>query len=188
MAKATGPYSASFKYTPAVLDDFQKVYRQKQQLSTPVRILFFVLGCTGVVFFGYSLYTSGLNIAYIGYLVICTILILISLQKGRNRNDDSLDRIVRFYNGKKADITINEEGVEMHIEGQTNYSKTPFKKVHGLFKTDNCYYIVVGSKGYYIFPKHAVDTDDLPSFEKYLEGKCKNRFITYDLNTENTKQ
>ena len=171
-------FNAAFTYTDAVLSDFEAVYRQKKEVSPAMRIVLGVLGAVGVIYFGYMLYREGLQLARVGYALICSVLLVVALSGGGKRPDESTAKYRKYYQDKQATFKIDENGVEMHLEGQKNYARSKFKEIYGLYDTDTCFYFVIKGKAYYILPKDSVGNAD--ELKKYMEKKCGKRFLHYD--------
>lgn len=176
-----GPFHASFVYTDAVLSDFEALYRQKKEISPSMRVVLGVLGAAGAVYFGYMLYREGLQFTRVGYVLVCSILLVVALSGGGKRPDESTAKYRKYYQDKKAEFTIDENGVEMHLEGQKNYARSKFKEIYGLFDTDLCFYFVIKGKAYYILPRDSVADAGPDALKKYMERKCAKHFLHYDV-------
>ena len=111
-----------------------------------------------------------------------TQLLVLAFANGRKRPDETTAKYRRYYHGKKATFTIDDEGVQMHLEGQKNYARSKFKEIYGLFDTDMCFYFVIKGKAYYILPKASVEDPGPNELKKYMEKKCGKRFLHYDTN------
>ena len=173
--QAGGLFHAAFTYTDAVLSDFEALYRQKKEISPAMRI---VLGAAGAIYFSYMLYRDGISFAGVGYVLICSVLLVLALSRGGKRPDDSTAKYRKYYQGKQATFNIDENGVEMHLEGQKNYARSKFKEIYGLSDTDMCFYFVIKGKAYYILPRDSVG--DAEALKKYMEKKCGKKFVHYD--------
>ena len=176
--QAGGLFHAAFTYTDAVLSDFEALYRQKKEISPAMRIVLGVLGAAGAIYFGYMLYRDGISFAGVGYVLICSVLLVLALSRGGKRPDDSTAKYRKYYQGKQATFNIDENGVEMHLEGQKNYARSKFKEIYGLSDTDMCFYFVIKGKAYYILPRDSVE--DAEALKKYMEKKCGKKFVHYD--------
>ena len=176
--KTGGLFTAAFTYTDAVLSDFEAMYRQKKEISPAMRIVLGALGAVGAVYFGYMLYRDGLSLTRVGYALICSVLLVVALSGGGRRPDDSTAKYRRHYQGKHCDFKIDENGVEMHLEGQKGFAKSKFKEIYGLFDTDMCFYFVIKGKAYYILPRDSVG--DAEALKKYMEKKCGKKLVHYD--------
>ena len=176
-----GLFSAAFTYTDEILADFEALYRQKKEISPALRVVLGVLGAGGALYFGYTLYKQGLSIVRVGYVLICSILLLVALSGGNRRPDESTAKYRKYYQGKHCDFKIDDNGVEMHLEGQKGYARSKFKEIYGLFDTDLCFYFVIKGKAYYILPKASVQGPGPDELKKYTEKKCAKRFLHYDL-------
>jgi len=173
-----GLFSAAFTYTDAVLSDFEAMYRQKKEISPAMRIVLGALGAVGAVYFGWMLYKDGLSLTRVGYALICSVLLVVALSGGGRRPDESTAKYRKYYQDKQATFKIDENGVEMHLEGQKNYARSKFKEIYGLFDTDMCFYFVIKGKAYYILPRDSVG--DAEALKKYMEKKCGKKFVHYD--------
>ena len=176
--QAGGLFHAAFTYTDAVLSDFEALYRQKKEISPAMRIVLGVLGAAGAIYFGSMLYRDGISFAGVGYVLICSVLLVLALSRGGKRPDDSTAKYRKYYQGKQATFNIDENGVEMHLEGQKNYARSKFKEIYGLSDTDMCFYFVIKGKAYYILPRDSVG--DAEALKKYMEKKCGKKFVHYD--------
>lgn len=177
--RSKGPFSAKFTYTEAILKDFEGIYNQKKKVTPLTRIVCAVLGLAGVVFFGLDLYRNGLSVARLGYMVACSILLLIAVSGGRDRGDETVSKYTRHYKGRQAVFTIDEDGVTLQISGQKNKAQSPFNKIYGLFETEMCFYFVISGKAYYILPKRAISGGSADDLRYYMEKKCKKKFMRY---------
>jgi len=175
-----GLFHAAFTYTDAVLSDFEALYHQKKEISPAMRIALGVLGAAGAVYFGYMLYRDGLQLARVGYVVICSILLVVALSGGGKRPDDSTAKYRRYYQDKQVTFTIDDNGVEMHLEGQKNYARSKFREIYGLYDTDLCFYFVIKGKAYYILPRASVEGAGPDELKKYMEKKCGKKFLHYE--------
>jgi len=175
-----GLFSAAFTYTDAVLSDFEAMYRQKKEISPAMRIVLGALGAVGAVYFGWMLYKDGLSLTRVGYALICAVLLVVALSGGGKRPDDSTAKYRKYYQDKQATFKIDENGVEMHLEGQKNFARSKFKEIYGLYDTDLCFYFVIKGKAYYILPRDSVQGTGADELKKYMEKKCGKRFLHYD--------
>ena len=173
-----GLFTAAFTYTDAVLSDFEAMYRQKKEISPAMRIVLGALGAVGAVYFGYMLYRDGLSLTRVGYALICAVLLVVALSGGGRRPDESTAKYRKYYQGKRVTFKIDDNGVEMHLEGQKNYARSKFKEIYGLSDTDMCFYFVIKGKAYYILPRDSVG--DAEALKKYMEKKCGKKFVHYD--------
>ena len=178
-----GLFHAAFTYTDAVLSDFEAMYRQKKEISPAMRIALGVLGAVGAVYFGIMLYREGLHFTRVGYMIICSVLLVLALSGGGKRPDESTAKYRKYYQDKRATFTIDDSGVEMHLEGQKSYARSKFREIYGLFDTDMCFYFVIKGKAYYILPKDGLEGGNADALKKYMEKKCGKRFMHYDTST-----
>ena len=174
-------YAASFLYTDAILKDFEALYLEKKKLSPAIRIILGLLGFAGVVFFGIMLYREGLRIAYVGYMLICSVLLVLAFSRGKSRPDDTVDKYRKSYLNRRVSFHFDETGVEMKLDGQKSYARSKYQEVYGLFDTALCFYIFVKGRAYYILPKDAVAGGESEELQKFLQKKCKKHFQHFDL-------
>lgn len=179
--QAGGLFSAAFTYTDAVLSDFEALYRQKKEISPALRVVLGVLGAAGAVYFGWQLYKNGLQLTRVGYLVISSLMLVVALSGGGKRPDESTSKYRKYYLDKGVTFRIDENGVEMHLEGQKNPARSKFREIYGLYDTDLCFYFVIKGKAYYILPKASVEGAGPDELRKYMEKKCSKRFLHYDV-------
>ena len=179
--KQGGLFRAAFTYTDEVLGDFEALYRKKREVTPLTRAILGVVGAAGAVYFGWQLYREGLHYTRVGYMVICSILLVVALSGGSKRPDGSVEKYRKYYLNKKATFRIDESGVEMKLQGQKNHARSKFREIYGLFDTDLCYYFVIKGKAYYILPKDSLEGADPDEFRKYMEKKCAKRFLHYDV-------
>ena len=180
-SSARGLYRASFTYTDEVLSDFEALYLKKKEISPVTRIVLGALGAAGAVFCGWMLYRGGFQFTYVGYLLICSVLLVLALRTGGKRPDDSVKKYRKYYTGKNAAFTVDDAGVELKIEGQQNYARSKFKEIYGLYETDLCFYFVIKGKAYYILPKAAVEGGTPDELRAYMQKKCMKKFLKYEL-------
>ena len=176
-----GLFDAAFTYTEEVLSDFEALYLQKKEISPATRIALGLVGAAGAVYFGLQLYRDGLQLARVGYLVICSILLVVALSRGGRRPDDTPAKYRKYYLGKRATFRIDENGVEMKLEGQKNYARSKFKEVYSLLDTDLCFYFVVKGRAYYILPKDSVGGAGADELVRYMQKKCAKKFQHFEL-------
>ena len=177
-----GLFDAAFTYTEEVLADFEALYLQKKEVSPVTRIVLGLLGAAGAVYFGLQLYREGLQLTRVGYLVICSIMLVVALSGGGKRPDDTPAKYRKYYLGKQVTFRIDESGVDMKLEGQQNYARSKFKEIYSLIDTDLCFYFVIKGKAYYILPKASVGGSGADELVKYMQKKCAKKFQHYELN------
>ena len=174
-------YSAGFLYTDAILRDFEALYLEKKKLSPAARIILGLLGFAGVVYFVIMLYREGWRIAYVGYLMICSVLLVLAFSKGSKRPDDTVANYRKAYLNRRASFSFDETGMEMKLEGQKSYARSKYKEIYGLYDTDLCLYCVIKGRAYYILPKAAVSGGEAEALAKFLQKKCGKKFMHYEL-------
>ena len=179
--QSNGFFHAAFTYTADVLDDFEALYLRKKEISPATRVVLGLLGAVGVVYFGWSLYREGFQFARVGYLLICSILLVVALWRGGRHPDESVGKYRKHYLGKGATFKVDDSGVELKIEGQKSYARSKFREIYALYDTDQCFYFVIKGKAYYILPRASVEGGTPEELKKYMEKKCAKHFLHYDL-------
>lgn len=177
-----GTFRADFIYTDEVLSDFEALYQIKQRMSPLARVLCLAIGAAGAIYFGYSLYTDGLGPTRIGYLIVCSLMILVGCSGARRSgSDETLKKYRKYYTDRRVSFLIDESGVEMRLEKQKKYAKSKFREIYALYETERCFYFVIKGKAYYILSKAAVRGGTVDELKKYMEQKCKKKFQFYAL-------
>lgn len=179
--RSKGPFTADFIYTDDILADFAAVYQLKKKVPPLTRLVCALLGAAGAIYFGYSLYTSGLSVARVGYLIGCSLLLLVAVSGGRDRNDGTIDKYKKHYAGRKASFRIDEDGVWMQLEKQKNQAHSKFDQIYGLYDSGQCFYFVIKGKAYYIISKKAVTGGPPEDLAAYMQAKCKKTFLHYNV-------
>lgn len=174
-------YSAGFLYTDAILRDFEALYLEKKKISPGARVILALLGFAGVVYFGIMLYREGWQLTYIGYLMICSVLLVLAFSQGRSRPDDTVAKYRRAYLNHRVSFKFDEAGVEMKLEGQKNYARSKYKEIYGLCDTERCLYLVIKGRAYYVLSREAVSGGGAEELMKFLQKKCGKKFMHYEL-------
>lgn len=184
MSETGGLFNAAFIYTEEVLKDFEKLYIEKKEMSPAARIILGLMGGAGAIYFGYMIYKEGAQLTRIGYLMICSIMLVLALSRNSKRPDETIAKYRKYYLDRHATVKVDEEGIELKIEGQKNYARSKFREIYGLFDTDRCLYCVIKGKAYYIIPRDGIADGKADELKKYLEKKCSKRFQHYALDKQ----
>ncbi|MCR5438312.1 MAG: YcxB family protein [Selenomonas sp.] len=174
-------YTAGFVYTDAILRDFEALYLEKKKLSPTARAVLGLLGAAGAAYFGWMLYREGVQFTRIGYLLICSVLLVLAFSSGKKRPDDTIRKYRTAYLNKRASFAFGSDALEMKLEGQKAWARSKYQEVYGLFDTALCFYILVKGRAYYILPKAAVAGDGSGELAGFLQKKCKKHFQHFDL-------
>lgn len=119
MQSQSSMFQASFVYTDEILSDFEKLYHLKGSLSPGGTDHLRVLGVAGAIYFGFQLYRHGFQIATAGYLIVCSLMILVAVSSRRRSGaDDTLKKYRKYYENHRATFRIDADGVDMKLEGQ----------------------------------------------------------------------
>ena len=182
-----GRFGAHFIYEAAILDDFEALYKAKQDTPMAMRIALGLLGGGGAAFFGWKLYTGGMQLMYIGYLLICSVLLVIAFSRDKGKKDDTPAKYRRAYQNRHATFSFDEQDFELRLEGQKSYARSKYKDVYSLCDTDRCFYLIIKGRAHYILPKASVEGGTAEEFRQYIEKKCGRKFQHYDLQAEPEK-
>jgi hypothetical protein len=174
-------YRASFVFTDEILRDFEALYLEKKKLSPTARVVLGLLGALGAGYFGWMLWREGVQFTRIGYLLICSVLLVLAFASGKKRPDDTIRKYRASYLNKRATYSFGSDALEMNLEGQKSYARSKYGEVYGLFDTALCFYIFVKGRAYYILPKDAVAGGESEELQKFLQKKCKKHFQHFDL-------
>ena len=174
-------FHAAFLYSDEVLGDFEAMLAQKRETPMGTRVLLGVVGGGGAVYFGWMLYQQGFDLMRVGYLLICSVMLVLALSRRTSRQDETPARYRRHYQNRHATFDFDEEGLEMRLEGQKNYARSKYKEVYGLFDTDRCLYIAIKGRAYYILPRDGLTEGSCDDLMKFLEKKCAKKFQHYAL-------
>ena len=140
-----------------------------------------LLGALGAGYFGWMLWREGVQFTRIGYLLICSVLLVLAFASGKKRPDDTIRKYRTSYLNKKATYSFGADALEMKLEGQKSYARSKYGEVYGLFDTALCFYIFVKGRAYYILPKDAVAGGESEELQKFLQKKCRKHFQHFDL-------
>ena len=168
---------AAFIYSQEVMDDFEAMLDQKRDMPLGTRVVLGVLGGVGGAYFGWMLYREGFDFMRVGYLLICSVLLVLALSKRSGQKDETPAKYRKHYLNRHVTFDFNDEALEMRLEGQKNYARSKYKEVYGLFDTDRCFYIAIRGRAYYILPRDAAPEE----LKAFLEKKCGKKFQHYDL-------
>lgn len=182
MSDQASLYSASFLYDDGALKDFEALYAKKRETPPGTRIMLALLGGAGAVYFGFMLYKDGMQFTRVGWLLICSVLLVLAFTRSDKRRDDTPAKYRKHYLSRHAAFKFDDEGLEMRLEGQKNYARSKYKDVYGLNETDLCLYFIVKGRAYYILPKDSIADGKADELKKYVEKKCARKFQRYELN------
>lgn len=174
-----GLFNASFVYTDAILREFEAMYLAKKEITLPTRIILALVGVAGSIYFAYMTYLEGFRFTRTCYLMICSVMILLAFSRGRSRPDGTIEKYRKYYLNRRVDFKIDEEGVEMKLEGQKTYARSKFKEIYGLYETDHSLYFVIKGKAYYILSKAGLTNGSAEELMKYMRKKCAKTFQHY---------
>lgn len=177
-------FSAGFNYTEDVLSDFEALYLQKKEMPLGTRVVLGILGAAGALYFGFMIYRNGVNIAHIGYLLICSVLLVLAFSRSDRRPDDTPAKYRKHYLNRHVSFSFDDAALEMRLEGQKNYARSKYREIYGLAETDRCIYCVIKGKAHYIISKDGVADGRAEDLMKFLAKKCGKRFQHYDVSVK----
>ena len=173
-------YKGIFTYTDEVLSDFEAMYRMKTAVPPVMRLVLALIGAGGVGLFAVLMALKGFSVGLLIPLVFFALILLLALVMGRKRAESSVDRYRKHYLNKRAHVLLDDNGVELKINGQKSYARSKFKDVYSLLETEKTLFMEVKGRAFYILPKDGMDgsTEDLKAF---IQKKCGKRFVMYDV-------
>ena len=178
-------YKGSFVYTDEVLTDFEAMYRMKTAVSPVTRLIVGLIGAAGTAVFAVLMAMKGFSVAFLIPLVFSVLVLLLALFMGRKKADASVERYRKHYLNKKAHVQVDENGVELKINGQKSYARSRFKDVYSLLETDKTLFLEVKGRAFYILPKEGMD-GSIEDLKAFVQKKCGKRFVHYDVSKAQT--
>ncbi len=173
-------FKGIFVYTDEVLRDFEAMYRMKTAVSPITRIVMGLIGAAGTVVFLVLMLLKGYSLHYLIPMVFSALFLLLALLVGRKKVEGSVDRYRKHYLNKKAHVQLDDNGIELKINGQKSFARSKFKEVYSLLETEKTFFLEIKGRAFYILPKDGMDCspDDLRSF---VQKKCAKHFVKYDV-------
>ena len=167
-------------YTDEVLRDFEAMYRMKTAVSPAARLLTSLLGAAGTALFAVLMILKGYSVGFLIPLVFFALILLLGLLMGRKKADSSVERYRKHDLNKKVHVLLDDDGVELKINGQKSYARSKYKDVYSLVETENSFFLEVKGRAFYILPKAGMEgsSEDLKAFVQKKSGK---RFVQYNL-------
>ena len=106
-------YRASFVFTDEILRDFEALYLEKKKLSPTARVVLGLLGALGAGYFGWMLWREGVQFTRIGYLLICSVLLVLAFASGKKRPDDTIRKYRASYLNKRATYSFGSDAQQV---------------------------------------------------------------------------
>ena len=173
-------FKGIFTYTDEVLSDFEAMYRMKTAVSPVTRLIVVLLGAAGTALFAVLIAMKGFSVGFLIPLIFSALVLLLGLTMGRKKADSSVQRYRKHYLNKKAHVLLDDNGVELKINGQKSYARSKFKDIYSLLETEKTFFLEIKGRAFYILPKDGMDgsTEELKDF---LQKKCRKHFVEYDV-------
>ncbi len=173
-------YKGIFVYTDEILSDFEAMYRMKTAVSPVTRLVLGGIGAAGMIVFLVLMLTKGFSVGFLVPLIVFALLLLLALVAGRKKADSSVARYRKHYLNKKVHVQLDDNGVELKINGQKSFARSKYKDVYSLLETEKTFFLEIKGRAFYILPKAGMDcsAEDLRS---YVQKKCGKRFVKYDV-------
>lgn len=158
----------TYTMKPDIMTDFEEFLAKQSAISMKSRILFGMLGVLCVIGSGTLLYRQDFSLSAVGFVVVGSLLLLMAFRKSKPRSNPYRNALT----GKKIDLVVDDNGVRMDVDGKLT-SSARWKKIHGAFESEKCFYIETGVNAYFIIDKKAAS----PDLRKLLEKKTKTTMI-----------
>lgn len=173
-------FKGIFTYTDEVLSDFEAMYRMKTAVSPVTRLVLGLIGAAGTGLFAVLIAMKGFSVGFLVPLVLSALVLLLALVMGRGKADGSVQRYRKHYLNKKAHVLLDDNGVELKLNGQKSYARSKYKDVYSLLETEKTFFLEIKGRAFYILPKDGMDgsTEELRDF---VQKKCRKHFVNYDV-------
>lgn len=173
-------YKGIFVYTDEILRDFESMYRAKTSVSPVTKLVMGLIGAAGMIVFLVLMFLKGFSVGFLFLTAAFALLLLLALFGGRKKVSDSAERYRKHYLNKKVHVLLDDNGVELKINGQKSFARSKFKDVYSLIETEKTLFLEIKGRAFYILPKDGMDcsTSDLKAF---IQKKCGKRFVQYDV-------
>ena len=143
-------HKGSFVYTDEVLRDFEAMYRMKTAVSPLTRLVIGLIGVAGTALFAVLMVLQGFSVGLLIPLILSVLVLLLALLMGRKKAEHSVERYRKYYLNKKAQVSLDENGVELKLSGQKHYARSKYKDVYSLLETERCFFLEVKGRAFYM--------------------------------------
>ena len=180
MGSAKEQYKGIFVYTDEMLNDFEAMYRMKTAVSPATRLALGLVGGAGMIIFLVLMLLKGFSVGFLVPLVLFALIFLLAFAIGRKKADSSVERYRKHYLNKKVHIQVDDNGVELKINGQKSFARSKFKDIYSLLETEKTFFLEIKGRAFYILPKDGMDcsAEDLKAF---IQKKCGKHFVQYNV-------
>ncbi|MBR4193381.1 MAG: YcxB family protein [Oscillospiraceae bacterium] len=173
-------FKGIFVYTEEVLNDFEAMYRMKTAVSPATRLVLGLIGAAGMLVFLVLMLLKGFSVGFLVPMVLFALILLLAFAVGRKKADSSVERYRKHYLNKKVHVQVDDNGVELKINGQKSFARSRFKDVYSLLETDKTFFMEVKGRAFYILPKDGMDCS-AEALKNFVQKKCGKRFVKYDV-------
>ena len=173
-------FKGIFVYTDEILRDFEAMYRMKTSVSPVTKLVMGLTGAAGTLVFLVLMLLQGFSVSFLFLMAAFALLLLLALFGGRRKVASSAERYRKHYLGKKVHVLLDDNGVELKLNGQKSFARSKFKDVYSLIETEKTLFLEIKGRAFYILPKDGMDcvTEELKAF---IQKKCGKRFVQYDV-------
>ena len=173
-------YKGSFVYTDEILRDFEAMYRMKTSVSPVTRLVMGLIGAAGTVVFLVLMVLKGFSVSFLFLAAGFALLLLLALLGGRRKVESSAERYRKHYLNKKVHVLVDDNGVELKLNGQKSFARSKFKDVYSLIETGKTLFLEIKGRAFYILPKDGMDCS-AEELKAFIQKKCGKRFVQYDV-------
>lgn len=115
----------------------------KTAVSPAARLLTSLLGAAGTALFAVLMILKGYSVGFLIPLVFFALILLLGLLMGRKKADSSVERYRKHDLNKKIHVLLDDDGVELKINGQKSYARSKYKDVYSLVETEDSFFLEV---------------------------------------------
>ena len=173
-------YKGIFVYTDEILRDFEAMYRMKTSVSPVTRLVMGLIGAAGTVVFLVLMVLKGFSVSFLFLAAAFALLLLLALLGGRRKVESSAERYRKHYLNKKVHVLVDDNGVELKLNGQKSFARSKFKDVYSLIETGKTLFLEIKGRAFYILPKDGMDCS-AEELKAFIQKKCGKRFVQYDV-------
>ena len=94
--------------------------------------------------------------------------------------ESSAERYRKHYLNKKVHVLVDDNGVELKLNGQKSFARSKFKDVYSLIETGKTLFLEIKGRAFYILPKDGMDCS-AEELKAFIQKKCGKRFVQYDV-------
>ena len=134
----------------------------------------------GILVFLVLMLLKGFSVGFLVPMVLFALILLLAFAVGRKKADSSVERYRKHYLNKKVHVQVDDNGVELKINGQKSFARSKFKDVYSLLETEKNLFLEIKGRAFYILPKDGMDCS-VEELKAFIQKKCGKRFVQYNV-------